>query len=269
MTEDKNLVTTNQSLPSILEDVDYQGFKNVDPLKHLKRPFLKLAQRGTEQAQEDNSAYIPGLKPNMFFNTATNSVFGSTFRFIIIDVFYNYVMYGPNGLGDFRGSITEDEFDKVKNTLSKNEKENWVDSNNITYNYTINLIGILPDFPEEGVVIYPLSSSGVTPGRNWVTECYHKEYKGKYRIPYIHVWEVNTMKRNKDGNTWYQIGDKKILCVKYKGIVTNDIAVNVKKALEIAKVYMNTKDNIDYSDINTDGEMRTITPDANIDSADM
>jgi hypothetical protein len=70
-------VTLRQQAPSILQDDldDYAGAGTSDDRRDNIVPFLSVLQKGSPQVNDKKSGYIPGAKPGMLFNSATQRIY--------------------------------------------------------------------------------------------------------------------------------------------------------------------------------------------------
>lgn len=266
MKENKQVTKTNDAAIALLKDAEFTGFENVNPSKHLQRPLLKIAQSLTAQVKKSRAEYIKDLEIGMFFNSATRKIYGNELKIVPLYWFPNCVIYGPNGLGDFKGTITEDDYSLLMKSgaIYKNESENVVNKEGDIYILTYNFIAFLPDYPEDGIVLYPMSGAGLTPNRKWLSLI-----KSCSNNMYDNVWKIKTENYSKDSYDWYNIGYRSALNVERVGPINEKIVSDLKDAMSIVKDYINNRDNINYSEaIDNNNNERSVTSN-NIDSADM
>jgi len=87
-------------------------------------PFLRVLQKGSPQVDEQEEDYIPGAKPGMFINTATNEVVSGEEGVIFVPIGVRHVVdeWIPkdNGGGFIAEHGPEDEF--VLTTIEANKK---------------------------------------------------------------------------------------------------------------------------------------------------
>lgn len=182
----------------------------------LEIPFLKLAQKSTGQADEDSSLYIDGLKTGQWFNTVSESIFEGAVKFQVHGYFHNYVIFeGPKGKGTYRGTMTTEEFrvfEKANRLIRDGGDMVLADGGDeMRYVDTHNFIINLPDFPEEGIMIYALSSTGCKVARKWNTLTNSRRVNGRPTVRYATIWELKTAGFDGNGFPYKQVSSIKPL----------------------------------------------------------
>jgi len=175
----------------------------------LEMPFLKLAQKMTKQD-------IDGLKAGMFFNTVSEAVYGDTLKVQVHGYFHNYTKWsGPKGNGEYRGAMSTEEFRlfEKSNELTRDggDMTHTVDGEDLRYTDTHNFIVSLPDYPEEGIMIYPLSSTGCKVARKWNTRNNGRRVNGRPTKRYATLWELKTASFESNGFQYKQVSSIKPL----------------------------------------------------------
>lgn len=175
----------------------------------MEMPFLKLAQKSTGQADEDKPEYIPGLKPGMFFNTVSCIIYGETLKAQSHGYFHNYVIFkGPKGNGKFQGTMTTDEFREFAKTTTLErdggDMVQTVEGERIAYRDTHSFIVSLPEYEEEGIMIYPMASSACKPARKWNSLNNGRRVNGVQAKRYATLWELKTGGFVNDGGFAYK-----------------------------------------------------------------
>lgn len=167
--------------------------------EEMELPFLKLAQKSTAQADEDKPEYIKGLKPGMFFNTVTEEVYGPVAKFQQHGYFHNFVIWkGPKGNGTFQGTMSTDEFKEFEKTAvppltrEGGDMTHTVNGEALRYTDTHSFIVTLPDHMEEGIMIYPLSSTGCKVARKWNTLWRGRRSGVSQTERYATIWELKS-----------------------------------------------------------------------------
>jgi hypothetical protein len=177
--------------------------------EELELPFLRVAQKGSPQVDEDSASFVKGLKPGQYFNTATSKVYGDEINVQVHGYFHNYTIWkGSKGSGDFQGTMTPEQFRafEAENSLERDggDMVHTVDGDEIRYSDTRNFIISLPDDMDEGVMIYPMSSTGIKPARKWNTLNTGRRINGRPAKRYATIWTIKTGAFEKNGNTWKQ-----------------------------------------------------------------
>lgn len=177
--------------------------------EELELPFLRVAQKGSPQVDDGKPEYIDGLKPGQYFSTVSGTNFGDTLKVQVHGYFHNYTIWkGEKGNGDFSGVMTPEEFREFEksNSLSRDggDMVHYVDGEEIRYSDTRNFIVSLPEFEEEGILIYPMASTGIKAARKWNTLQQGRRINGRPAKRYATIWEIATAGFEKNGFTWKQ-----------------------------------------------------------------
>jgi hypothetical protein len=184
--------------------------------EELELPFLRVAQKGTPQVDDDKPEYIEGLKPGCYFNTVSGKNYGDTIKVQVHGYFHNYIIWkGPKGQGEFSGSMTPEEFREFesKNALTRDggDMVNVVDGEEFRYSDTRNFIVSLPDYEEDGIMIYPMTSTGIKAARKWNTLNNGRRVGGQQVKRYATLWELKTAGFEGKGFSWKQTASIKPL----------------------------------------------------------
>jgi len=184
--------------------------------EEVELPFLRVAQKGTPQVDEDKPEYIEGLKPGHYFNTVSGEDYGDSIKVQVHGYFHNYVIWkGEKGNGDFSGTMTPEQFREFegKNNLQRDGGDmlHTVDGEEFRYMDTRNFVVSLPEFEEDGIMIYPMSSTGIKAARKWNTLNNGRRVNGKQTKRYATLWEIKTAGFEKNGFTWKQTSSVKPL----------------------------------------------------------
>lgn len=182
----------------------------------LSIPFLKVAQKGSPQVDEDKPEYIDGLKAGCYFNTVSGANYGESLKVQVHGYFHNYTIWkGEKGSGEFHGTMTTDEFRAFEkdNVLTRDGGDmcQVVDGEQLRYTDTHNFIVSLPEYEEEGIMIYPLTSTGCKAARTWNTLNNGRRIKGRPAKRYMTLWEIATAGFESNGFTYKQTSKIKAL----------------------------------------------------------
>lgn len=215
------------------------GFESITQ-DDLSFPFLKIAQPTSSQVMEDDDSYIEGLKPGHFFNTVTNARYGKELDVVIIGYYQAILMWGDE-LGDYKGQISPLDFKALKPTLSYEENDDgkmeWTDGDGTKYVDTRTYFVILPDYPEDGLMMFSLSSTGITHSKKWITKTRMVQLPAKAGVMpktapiFTSVWRIGTKLNKKDSFRWFQIGEKKVSCIERIGWVPGELVPVIKSSV--------------------------------------
>lgn len=222
MSKEKDLVAMDEkTLAMFAVEEGQEEHLNQD---ELELPFLRVAQKGSPQVDEDKPEYIEGLKPGHYFNTVSGESYGDVLKVQVHGYFQNYTIWkGEKGSGEFQGMMTPEEFRafEKENTLNRDGGDyiHTLDGENLRYTDTRNFIVTLPDHEEDGILIYPMSSTGIKAARKWNTLNNGRRINGRPAKRYTTLWEIKTAGFEKNGYTWKQTSTIKAL-----GWVTPELA---------------------------------------------
>lgn len=201
----------------------------------LELPFLRVAQKGSPQVDEDKPEYIEGLKPGHYFNTVSSANYTDELVVQVHGYFQNYTIWkGEKGAGEFQGSMTAEEFRQFErdNKLERDGGDfvHNVDGEDLRYTDTRNFIVSLPEHEEEGILLYPMTSTGIKAAKKWNTLNNGRRIGGRPTKRYTTLWGIKTAGFEKNGYTWKQTSSIKAL-----GWVTPELAEYGKSFEEFVK----------------------------------
>lgn len=248
-----DLIAKDDELKSLALTVE-EGQEEHLSQDELEIPFLRVAQKGTPQVNEDDPACIKGLKPGAFFNTASQKIYGETCRLVVLGYFRNFVIWqGEKGQGVFSGTMTPEEFETFS---SSNELERdggdyvqMVDGEMYRHTDTRNFLVLAPEFIDDGPMIFPMSSTGIKPAKKWNTLNRTRKINGKLAKRYATVWELGTDSFKKDNWTWKQVSKISAL-----GWVSGELAEIAKGFEAFAEDIKANADKVKYSEDAHTGE---------------
>jgi hypothetical protein len=212
----KDLVVQEEEVKDLAMFAVEEGQEEHLSQEELELPFLRVAQKGSPQVDEDKPEYIEGLKPGQYFNTVSGENYGDTLKVQVHGYFHNYIIWkGEKGNGEFSGSMTPEEFREFesKNKLERDggDMVHTVDGEEFRYSDTRNFIVSLPEHEEDGIMIYPLSSTGIKAAKKWNTLQNGRRVNGRPAKRYATIWEIKTAGFEKNGFTWKQTSQIKAL----------------------------------------------------------
>lgn len=192
--------------------------------------WLRIAAKNTDAANEDSKDYIKGLKPGFFFNTLSKKVYGKTLKLIVLRYFKSYSEHTPGQNGEFVRPVSKAEVDAIPPTSQQNGHY-ILPSGNIIKEQA-NYLVLLPEYPEEGIVRFPLSTGSYKHVKNWNGQIL------KTPDIWTGIWEVSTsLMTSKQGQTYYSIGSETTTNVSRAGYVPLEIVDSVKAALAQARQF--------------------------------
>lgn len=240
-------------------EAGYTGHENVRT-NSVSMPFLRIAQDLTKQAKKKNPEYIEGLEPKMFFNTTSQKVYGEKVKVIALDYFESFIEWKPNR-GGFVKVWTPQEFEKEKANCDLSEGK-YIRKNGNEVQDTRNYFVIFPDNLSEGIALFPLTGTGVTASRKWMSKIENtllpKEFGGGKAEIYTSVWDLELGDQKNDKGQWYQIN-----VPKQSGWVweNEETGRAVLEAVKVVKELRTKSTEIDYSKAD-DTKENTNTDDA-------
>jgi hypothetical protein len=214
--EKKALVVTESKIKDLAVLTVEEGEEEHLNQDELEIPFLRIAQKGSPQVDEDKPEFIKGLKVGHYFNTVANEPYGDTLNVQVHGYFQSFVIWkGDKGNGDYNGIMTPEEFRafEKQNELIREGGDfvNYVEGEEFRYSDTRNFIVSLPDFPDHGIMLYPLTSTGIKAARKWNTLQNGRRLNGRPTKRYATIWEIKSAGFEKNGFTWKQTSSIKPL----------------------------------------------------------
>ena len=220
----KDLVVKEAEIKDLAMFAVEEGQEEHLSQEELELPFLRVAQKGSPQTNPKKPEYIEGLKAGEYFNTVSGSNYGDTLKVQVHCYFHNFTIWaGEKGNGEFRGTMTKDEFKKFssENVLTKDggDMVHTVDGETLRYTDTHNFLVSLPEHEDDGIMLYPLSSTGIKAARKLNTLQNGRRINGKVAKRWATLWEFKTDYFEKNGFDWMQTSKIKSL-----GWVTPELA---------------------------------------------
>jgi hypothetical protein len=207
---------TELQIPSFLPKGGPTGFENMDN-DCISIPFLRLAQSNTPQVSDPDQR-ISGLEPGMYFNPSTGRVYGSDPSFIILGFFRSWnVWFGNPPDAKFVKTMTPEAFEsqarpRIKDAVTPEGKTVQMDPEGNRYQDTRNFFVLSADHPEDGILLYPMTSTGIPASKKWLAKASAIRVKDENGIPGpVHMWsriwkiKVN-FEKSKKGN-YFQMND--------------------------------------------------------------
>jgi hypothetical protein len=168
-------------------------------------PFIRMLQELSPQVRKTQDAYMEDAEVGMLLNTINNHLYKTPLRFVVGKFERYYIEWRPNR-GGFAGvhsiesvekrigdDLISDDGWKIVNPANGNE---FMD----TYVYYV----ILPDYLEDGVCIFSLSSSQLKEAKKLNRNLRSTMIPGTTQraLPFFMVWNYEVMEMKNDKGEW-------------------------------------------------------------------
>ena len=221
-----------------------EGFDN----ECMSIPYLRIAQAGSDAMKPGHAKYIKGLQAGTFFCPLTREVFGEEIRLVVVKFYRSFTIYDREGTdAKIIGVIPAEQFNRdIKphcTRIGRDGKMKSYDLDPQGHRYVDNRNFLVMDYdhPERGTFLFPMSSSGIKPSKQWATMI--QGQKAKKTMPdgrtviadapiWSSVWKLKIGFFQGDGNSWYQVG-----AVERLGWVSLDTAELYKGVFESMQSY--------------------------------
>jgi hypothetical protein len=251
-TKEVSSVGVDAGFLEFAESAGSNGFERMDNLC-VAVNFLKIAQSNTPgvNADESDPAYKPGLKVGKFYSSVSGNVFGSTVRVVILGFFRNYCQFTKKDR-KFVGAFSIEEFEREVKPQLRQDGMNFYSTDGLTeFVDTRNFALVLPDFPDEGLIFFPLVKTGIRHSQRWLTQAQAVRIPGtdKGAPIFACVWELTTALNKNDKGQWYTIGEKSTN-VKNLGFIPVEMRPQILTGFKMAKEFIE-RTRIDYGTADT------------------
>jgi hypothetical protein len=223
--------------PSYLSVSGPTGFENIDN-DCISIPFLRLAQTNSPQCQPGDDK-IQGLEAGMYFNPTTGKIYGKDAAFIILGFYRTWnVWHGEPPQAQFVRSLMPEEFMKdFESKTHRDEKNKIVDNEGNRYVDNRNFLLLCADYPEDGILLYPMSSTGIPASKKWLAKAAALRVKDAtgnlVQAPmYSRIWQLKIGFVQSPKGNYFQVAD-----VTDRGWVPETIMGAVKSAFEEAQAF--------------------------------
>lgn len=180
------------------------GFEQMGE-QDLKIPFMKIAEKMSEETEESNPNYIEGLKPGMIFNSVTQNI---SEQIEVIPCAYSRkeIEWRPKSAGGGLVGIHDPSQGLLAQTERNHEGRDILPNGNeliVTGQYAV-MVNEGDDnwYP----AIITMSKSRLTAGRRWNSQMANLKVEtenGKVTPPMFGTkWLLKTTKKSNDKGTW-------------------------------------------------------------------
>lgn len=254
-----SMLGSSENLPATAESFEFDGPTGYEDVDHecVTIPFLKIAQASTAEAKERDSAYIPGLKPGMFFCPATRKVYGENVKLVMLRFYRQYSIYkSAETKSKFMGLMLPEQFKEIIEPKAKRERSYYLDSEGHRYVDTRNFIVMVAGALNDGLMLLSLSSTGIKPSKGWMTQATNIRADDGRVVPiWANVWSLETGYFDDPKGSYYQLSrvsrlgyipvDKKAV------IIPAFLDVNSMKAEDLAQSHAKGSGTVDAEDQET------------------
>jgi len=237
MSKDVTVAEGKDLVPDFLDNFSGStGFENVDN-DCVSIPFLRLSQQNTPQVLPGKD-HIANLQGGMYFNPTTGRIYDDP-SFIILGFFRTWnVWHGEPPSSKFVRSITNDDFiQNYESKTTKNDKGKIVDQDGNRYQDTRNFLLLSASHPEDGILLYGMSSTGIPASKKWLAKASAirvKDASGNLvQAPmWSRIWTLKTSFEQKPQGSYFQVSD-----IVDKGWIPAEASKVVKDAFDEAQSY--------------------------------
>lgn len=216
---------------NFLEEYAGQGFENLESTD-LQIPFLKIFQSLSPQIDRDSEEYVKEAEPGLFYNSCSNEIYGKKVKVIPIDFEKIWLEWKPDR-GGFLAYHKPGSIEVDTSNFSK-----WTTKNGTVVTEHYNFYCILPDYPEQGILILSLSSSGVKFAKSWNRHISYVRLSNNKIAPFFSsIWQLETVKQKNDKGSWYGINQSTIYRDRF--ITENELnnyVLPAKKSIDATKI---------------------------------
>lgn len=228
--------TTDLAMPSFIQTSGPTGFENVDN-DCISIPFLRLAQVNTPQAQPGPDK-LPGLEAGMYFNPSTGRIYGKEPRFTILGFFRTWnVWAGEPPQAKFVRSMSAEEFEKDFRAKVVTEGNKTTDKDGNRYQDTRNFFVLSADHPEDGVLLYPMTSTGIPMSKKWLAKASAIRVDGPNGVKvcapmWSRIWKLKVNFVTSPKGNYFQVAD-----ASDEGWIPAELTPTAKSAFEECLAY--------------------------------
>jgi len=236
---------SNDLTPDFLNEQAGKGYDNVTS-EDYQIPFLKILQTLSSCCDEEDETYIEGAKPGLFMNSLNSRIYGDSINIIPFYFDKTWLEWKPN-----RGGLVGQHKPKsIK--IDTTDFSNWTTESGNVITEHHNFYCVLPDYPEDGVLILSLSSSGIKHAKFWQSMISNVKLNIKGELKqapfYSSIWNISISKVKGDKGTYFAIGPQEKPNIKRISFISKDQYINyIKDNIDIVKSI-----EVNYSQVESD-----------------
>lgn len=178
-----------------------EGFEGMDA-NNFAIPLLLIAQP-TSDLITSGDAEALGIKQGEFYNSVSKKRYGSKLKVVVAYFKVMWFEWGPN-MGGLKGRhepgtvpVRGDQFTGMVRTDNGNDiVETWM------------YFCVLPDFLEDGLVIYQSTRGNIQYLKPWNSAMHDRK-----EPLYASVWEIELRRNKNDKGTWFAFGEDRRMSV--------------------------------------------------------
>ena len=218
------------------------GFEEVDR-DCLTIPYLRIGQSSSDFMKRGAAKFIPGLQGGDFFFPLTREVFGTDMNVVIVKFYRSYSVYESSAPdAKFMGVITKEKYERDIEPTATRERSYTLDPDGHRYVDNRNFVLVDYDHPERGPMLFSMSSTGVKPSKNWLTQATNVKVKrgdgSLVDAPiWSSVWRLHTEYFDNPQGGYYQVSEVRRL----GWVKTGPVAEGYRKIFESMRDYDATK----------------------------
>lgn len=182
------------------------GFESMNAAT-ISLPFIRLLQDLSLQVKKNKPEYVEGAEPGLFINTVTNDLYDAPLRMVVGRFDRYYIEWKPNRGGFVMAhSVEVVEQNLSQGTLRIGDKNKIFTPTGNTLQDTYVYLVILPDYIDQGVCMFSLTSTQLKEARRWNRLLSNLTLpNGQRALPYYAIWDVNVVGMSNDQGDWYGI----------------------------------------------------------------
>ena len=236
--KDLTVKASTEIVPQFMQGVaGATGFEDVSA-DCIAIPIMRLAQTNTPQASPGKDR-LDGLEAGQYFNPTTGRIYSDP-SFIILGFFRSWtVWHGEPPNATFVRALTPDDFgaDYEGKTHRDEKSGKVVDDDDNRYVDTRNFLVLANQHPEDGILLYAMTSTGIPASKMWLAKAGSirvKDPEGKLvQAPmWARVWELKAIYKQGAKGSYFKVSN-----ITDRGWIDEKLAPMAKTMFEEAQSY--------------------------------